>query len=482
MEISLQKANKCTDQELNIFLSSFNLIDSLAKVCSSSFKQDLGYCCPDIAFRLVNHANDDNKIYMTDDNLVDAKRMSHYLFQQKTDTLDYDEKLLMIDYQQHKNNEIIKYDLARTRFIYDILWHGVKRAKGILIKDEIELETGLNLNALLALNYTFGNNVKKLGFFTVYKKAKIDTLSKRNQEIFSLENQNHYLNYCCISYDDLRMKTNKDGVFLLDKCPVIRTDTVPDGCDFEPFMVPSFENYIKKSTTNLFYALSSRFEEANKGNKFKSAFGYVFEAYVKKLFEECLTSWQIDCEDIYEKKYEGKKIDFFISKDDKLILVEVKHASLYLKSIKSCKNVDLRENLNQTLRKGVDQIRKAEETIFDSSNLTLSKFKHVRFIQRLIVTYLPLKRSNSIIKNIIKEEIKDYPKKKDFHIINIQELEMLLSNQKESESFFDLLNYKELNSPSIDFNEYIVETFKDLKYEIAILEKINEDFRFQFNL
>lgn len=482
MKISFQQGKKCTEQELNVFLSSFNLIDSLAKVCLSSFKQYLGYCSSDIAFRLVNYATDDNQKYMTEENLIYAKQMSHYLFQQKTDTLGLDEAYLMVDYQQHKNNEIIKYDLARTLCIYDILWHEVKEAKGILINDEIEKETGLNLNALLALSYAFGNNAKNKGHFAIYKKSKIDTLSKENQEIFSIENQNHFLEYCCISYDDLRKKTTKDRVFLLEKSPVIRTDTVPVGCDYEPFMVPSFENYIKKATTNLFYSLSSRFEEANKGNKFKSAFGYVFEVYVKKLFEECLTSWQIDGEDIYGKKYEGKKIDFFISKDDKLILVEVKHASLYLNSIKSCKNEDLRENLNQTLRKGVDQITKAEETIFDLSNPTLSKFKHVRFIQRLIVTYLPLKGSNSIIKNILKEEIQDYPKKKDFHIINIQELEMLLSNQKESESLFDLLNYKELNSPSIDFNEYIDETFKDFKYEIDFLEKINKEFRSQFNL
>lgn len=480
MRATVEDGHPCTEKEINTFLSKFNRIDSLNKICSPNFKHNLDYCCPDIALRLVKFSDDNSQRYMSINEVELSKRMSHYVFQEKINGLDKDEGLLMMDYQQHKHNESLKYALARTYCFYEKLWNKIEQPNSIKIEEDINELTCLDLTTLIALNFAFANQVKEKGYFSFYSQNIINTLDVVNRKNFCLSNQRKFIVFCSINIDSLK---NKDSIdtFNLELLPAIESNIIPNGCTTTPYLVPSFDFFIKKATTNLYFSLSKKYE-SKKGNAFKTAFGFVFETYVGNLFEECLNSWIIKDDSIYNKSWNHGKIDFFLYKEKKLILVEVKQASLYLNATKTCNRYIIKKDLKQTLNKGVEQIIKTEQYIQEKKFTPFPEIYEADTIQRLVVTYLPLKSANSIIKPIIKDTLKSYPNNKDFHIINIHELEMLLSIQKESESLFELLNYKELEYPNVEFLDYFASNHNGFNYKIDFLENINKEFNAIFGL
>jgi hypothetical protein len=476
MRILINEDIECTEDELNTFLSSFNLLEALKTICQMALSSELNFCSTDIAYRLVINANDQNYLLMTEADGEKALKMSYYLQSKSLNISSFHETFLKLANYQLDNDEALKYDIARTLCIYQMLWNKVYESKSIDIEKSIKQITNLNLQTLLVLNWSFGGQAIRNGFVISYSKDSLSSLSRENQEIFKVENQKDFLDYASITYSGI--KTYNGKINPLKIFPLIDTQTTPTGLMSQVYMVPSTNNLIKRTTTNLYYTLSDKFKaNIGKGNEFKTAFGFVFEAYVKSIFQSCLKSWGIEGEIIYDLKNKKKTVDIFLYKEDKLILVEVKQSSIYSEAKNNCTIIEIKKDLKQTLNKGVKQILNTEQLIKNQKIQALLKFKDVRYIQRLIVTYLPLKQANSSIKPLIKEEIVDYPDDHDFHIINIQELELFLSAQQVSESIFDLLHFKEINRPNQEFNEFIQDQFSDIKqYRIELLEKIANDF------
>ncbi|MCD4793408.1 MAG: hypothetical protein K8R54_09260 [Bacteroidales bacterium] len=475
MKISICNGIKCTEKELNDFLSIFNLIEALRVICKISLSYELNFCSTDIAYRLVLYANDNNLRLMTREEGYKAYKMTYHLQNDKLNLSSHCEILLKLANQQFDDNESPKYDIARTLHLYQNLWNVTTETKSIDIQKSIKQITNLNLTTLLAINYAFGGQAQKYGYITKYGENSINTLSTEHQEIFKEENQKKFLDYCSIDYENIRTFKNKE-INPLKIYPLINTHTIPNGLSSYAYLVPSQYNLIKKTTTNLYYSLADKYK-SKKGNEFKTAFGFVFEAYVKSIFRDCLKSWTVCSEITYDKKKNLKTIDLLISKGKKIILVEIKQQSLYASTKNKCEAINIKKDLRKTLTKGVRQIFKTEALIESKNNQALKGYNNIKFLQRLIVTYIPLREPNSIIKDIIKEDISDYPNNKDFHIINIDELETLLSCQKESESLFDLLHFKEIDFPAMEFNEFIPNQFPNYKqFKIEALEKIENDF------
>ena len=474
MEIKPHDDYKCTEKELNNFLSIFNLIEALRLICNMSLNHELDFCSIDITYRLVLFASKNNKRLMTTDEGEQAFKMSFHL--QHANLYQYSRQEIILKFANlQSNNEYFEYNLARTLHLYRDLWKKTEQSKNMDILTNIKEITNLDLSSLIALNYAFTGQARKCGYITKYKKDKMKFLNAESKEIFSNDNQEKILDFCSIDYERLRT-IDYDQINPLKKFPLINTKTIPNGLSSFAYVVPSQQNLSKKGTNYVYYSLADKYH-ANNGNAFKSAFGFVFESYVKSIFSDCLKSWTISSEIIYNKKKRLKTIDLLINKEDKLILVEIKQSSISEMSKNNCKKIDVKHDLEKTLTKGINQIFKTEDLIISQTNINLEKYNNIKHFQRLIVTYLPLEQANYIIKDWIKEDIDVNYCDRDFHIINISELEMLLEYQKNYESLFDLLQYKEIESSNIEFDEYLHKNLSNKKRpKIDVLEKIKKEF------
>ena len=203
----------------------------------------------------------------------------------------------------------------------------------------------------------------------------------------------------------------------------------------------------------MYFHLIDRFRKGNKRNKFKELFGYVFQEYVGELLHFYFHNWDVIPEIKY-KKGKGKfqdSADWFVTKDDKLIIIEVKQSSIFLKSKQNPSMDVITSDLRKTVIKAVKQLSVTERDIKEKKYPELKIFENIDSFLKLIVINDPLFNANFLVKTILKKEVEDIT----FQIININDFETILSSQSHAESLFDVLYFKSLEDNEMDFNEYI---------------------------
>jgi hypothetical protein len=348
------------------------------------------------------------------------------------------------------------FSVARTLVIYNDLWHVTNSTFDI--KDAIINLCGLTLDEMIVSSYLLLANSAR-GWFTIPNYGPLEPKARS------------LLNWMSISMTEFSERSSKFKKATpseeLDKYrfnplfikPIIQNEGINSLRDHVIAPIPRL--IIDKCTTGLYHELSRPFEN-QKSNPFRIAFGNVFEKYVDMLTKKSINNYRIYSE--IDMQYtvagkEGKHPDLAISKDNELLLIEVKQSSLFLFAKITGNKSKIENDLSKTVLDGLIQILEFEKNIHKSDEL--AKFRKYTKIHRLVVTYDDIHLANSLIKNHLHPllqqkgyEINLY----DYHIMTIEEYENLLGIQ--NLDLFGIFNHKCSDAfyANMDFKNYFFHT------------------------
>jgi len=471
---------ECTESDFRKFVSQFNRLETLRVIGSISVqlfnshnnisklgdvpvRQDI--LC-DFAFKVIKYCDDTSKTEMSKVQLELAIRMCHKLFDatfEQAQSKDGIEILTRIAYRQfifqQKNFNIF----ARNYYLYTDLWGRVASARSIDIAYEIENEIGVPYDYALLFAYALAGN--KHGHFWIYTEKEISGINEKTGLSLTVNSHKKFVRWCSGTYDEIIYQKTQLPPFV--RYPIVETKSKPLTHKGEVYVIVSQQFLHDKLTSGLYYYLIDRFNKGDKKNKFKEVFGHVFQEYVGELLRYYFSSWKVVSEIRYKKasKQFQDSVDWFVVKNDKLIMIEVKQSSIFLKSKQDPTTDEIISDLRKTIIHAVTQLNITKADIKEKKYPELHNFNNINDFVMLIVVNDPLFNANFIVKNLVNDEINDLT----FQVININDFETLLSSQKTSESLFDILYYKAIEHNEMDFNEYICSIFPDARSDIDFL-------------
>jgi hypothetical protein len=477
----------CTEIDFQEYITQFNRTETLREICSIS--RELFHSSeqlsvidnvpvnPDIlcdfAYKVIKYCDETSMQVITESQMGHALKMCHKLLD--VDFVDSNKKdaisiLTKISYRQFVFQQKNFNNFARNYYIFSDLWRRVPRAKNIDILSEIEDEIGIPYDWAILFAYALAGN--KFGHFWIYDKKAIEELNEKTSLSLTVESHIKFVNWCNGDFEDILNHNSELPPFV--QYPLVATKFKPLVNKGEVFMIISQQFLHDKLTSGLYFHLIDRFRKGDSSNKFKELFGYVFQEYVGELLRYYFHSWDIIPEIRYKK---GKghfqdSADWFVKKDNKLLMIEVKQSSIFLKSKQNPSMDVIFSDLKKTIIKAIEQLSVTERDIKEKKYPELTTFKNVDSFVKLVVINDPLFNANFLVKTILKNEVEDLT----FQIININDFETILSSQSHSESLFDVLYYKSLENNEMDFNEYIYKIFPEAQSDIEFLKPIWEGF------
>lgn len=477
----------CSEIDFEKFAAQFSRVETLRQICSISrelfhSKETILYIgnvpvTPDIlcdfAYRAIKYCDEASKQIMSESQIALALKMCHKLFD--VDFVESQNKdviviLTKISYRQFIFQQKNFNNFTRNYYIYNNLWSRVPRARDIDVLLEIEDEIGVPYNWAILFAYALAGN--KYGHFWIYDESAIKEINEKTGLSLTVESHAKFVKWCSGTFDEILNQESVLSPFV--RYPLVETKFKPVSNKGEVFMIISQQFLHDKLTSGLYFHLIDRFRKGENKNKFKELFGYVFQEYVGELLSFYFRSWDVIPEIKY-KKGKGNfqySVDWFVKKDEKLIMIEVKQSSIFLISKQNPSMDIIISDLRKTIIKAVRQLSITEIDIKEKKYPELSIFNNIDSFVKLIVINDPLFNANFLVKTILKNEVENLT----FQIININDFETLLSSQSQAESLFDVLFFKSLEHNETDFNEYIYNIFPNARSDIEFLKPIWESF------
>jgi hypothetical protein len=476
---------ECEEKDVVLYLSKINRLSALRTVARVSpqlfnpkgINKVGGFPVTEDIFinaikYIVNHTDEIGGRTFTPEDFILLIRMCFKLFDKDFGAkLDPFEVMIKISYNQFRYQENPFNILSRSLYLYRKLWTRVDKGNEISVLKEIESIIGIPYDAAIAYCIALVGN--KDGYFFPDQKEAIEEISRLLKHKITDIEHNQFLDW--ISYDYSGIK-NHDGLvnpFILR--PVINTKCEPEQGKGRLFVVASCSNLFFKISDGIYFPLIDRFNKGGSDNKFKEVFGYVFQEYIGDLLKFYLKTPDVKAEIKYTKnKNKIDSADWFVVYGESMIIIEVKQSSIFLKSKALAKTADIKNDLNKTLTKAAIQLLRTKNDIISGKFPELSEFSSVKTFKLLIVTSDPLYSANSFCKQFIAKEVS--LKEDEFDIININELEYLMDNQTDGNSFLDILENKSTNFTNHDFREFLFQLFPKGLGERKFLKKYYEEY------
>lgn len=481
---------ECTEKNFEEYAKSFNLLETLRSLCNISCQMfpntgnlpNLG-SVPlrheilfELAYRVIKYCDRLGGQGMNENDLEYALRMCYKLSES---TMKYDnnvELIAGIAYRQFVFQEKQLNYFARNYHIYTEIWRNISNAGDVDILSEIESVIGVPFD--VALLYAFALLGNKDGHFWLYDDEAIATLNDKTNLGLTVASFKKFIEWSSADYETILSEATCLPPFMLH--PIVRTNARPVDNKDEVYMLVSKQYLHDKLTSGLYFTLMDRFNKGGSKNQFKQGFGIAFQQYVGELLRYYFKAWDVVSEIRYKK---GKHhfqdtVDWFLHLDDRLIMIEVKQSSIYSKAKRQPTIKGLKSDLQKTIIQGGRQLRTSEDDIKSNRYPELKRFAGVKSFLKLIVVNDAFYVSNFIVKSVMTGELEEV----DYQVINVNDLEVLLSNQGAVESLFDILYYKRLNDSEMDFKEYIVKMFKNPTSSVKFLETIWDNFFKKLNL
>lgn len=390
----------------------------------------------DFLNRAIKYCDEHINRSMTDSEFELALKMCHKLYDEEVlnKYKNSEEILTAISYRQYNFQEKGFNNFTRYYYIFADLWNRLEYLNNIDILSEIESEIGLPYQCAVIFAYAVAGN--KSGFLRLYDKEIIKQLNKHTGILITIKSHENFLKWCSGDFSEIIKGKTILPSFAVH--PIINTKLRPIENMSEVYLIASPQFLFDKISTGLYFTLSNRFRMKGKRNKFKEVFGFVFQEYVGELLRYNFDKWDVVPEVRYlkSKRRQQDTVDWFVIKNNKLIMIEVK------------------------------QLEVSERDICDKFYPELERFNGVTSFVKLIVVNDPIYNANFVVKSLMKDEVSGL----DFHVININDFELLLSNQKNDESLFELLNVKSLKYNEMDFREYNLSMFPNSNCKVEFLE------------
>jgi hypothetical protein len=448
-----------------------------------------------LAMRAIESSNDYKKLTMTIGDLAKAADMYWGL----PDPIADDEEALacllrfgssQLDYQRRLDNL-----LSRTLAIYRDLWSSVPGTVGI--NSVIESIAGINIEEILMFTFAFtGQSTNQGGYFRLYENVK-----STDPEVlawFRQERQQSFVKWLACDYKAFRLQA-RDGLAKMPspayerqrfnpllRYPILKPDRNPLPGARQVYVDPIPHLVHERVTRGLYFDLSEHFKGPGKRNSFRQSFGYVFQEYVGAILKDGLRDVRVLGELKYEAA-EGEKLtpDWIVIDGDRCLLIEVKQAGLYLESKLWSAIGKVKEDLSKTVGAGVRQLWNFEQAVSSGRHPELAVLSGFKEFERLVVSYDQLYYSNSIIRDLIRDQFVEHgiriPANYHWHVISIDELEAVLGMH--GSKFLGLLKEKQLNSEDdqMDFGDYLGRYYADRDPTNPYLERIREAFFGRFS-
>lgn len=453
-----------------------------------------------LAMRLIENANDDCSKDMALEDLAKAADMYCGLSGPVKEDNNIIGCLIRFSLVQSEYQRITRDAIARTLILYsEDFWKKNSKNKSMNIDQIILSATGLTLQEILVYSFCFTGACidNNRGFFRITNDEAILQQNKKEIKILSLEGQKKYVKWLSTNYSDFRKQMNinlpisstfeKFRFNPLIKTPIIIPDRNVAPEHSQTYIVPIPQLIHSRSTRGLYFDCSDYCRLKYHDQRFRNAFGYVFQEYVGLLLREALktTGIKIKSEWSYGTKQHSKHTpDWILIRDKTAILIEVKQSCLYLEAKQWGNEEEIRKNINATIGKGVKQLWKFEQDIRSGNYEKLEKLKDIERFDKLIIIYDKTDYINSFIRDVIKEMYSDIPQDYNCQIIDIEDFEYMIGTLQDK--IFEILAQKQTNMQydTMDFGEYLFysNSFGDREPCNPFLDSIAEQFWHEMGL
>ena len=440
-----------------------------------------------LAMVAIENSNDYRKELITIRDIVKVADMYFGLPDPILSDKKLDPFLIRFGAAQFEYDREINNVLSRTFLIYSQLWNQVPEARKVNIDEAIKKISNLTIEEIVILGVAYFGGCKN-GFFRIFDENQI---LEKDKQFFTKQKQNWFLEWISCSYWQFRKQSlaiqkdlpdsdyEKNRFNLLEKYPVLVPDSNPRPDLSQVYIVPITRLLLGRITRGLYFDLSDYFKGNTKANKFREAFGYVFQRYTGLLLEKSKQKMQVLPEWQYGKP-EKRTPDWIVFEGNKAIIIEVKQSGLFLPA-KTLGDIDtVKTSLSKTISQAVKQLWSFKQDIALGTYKELECFSQVIEFENLIITYDRMYFANSIIKEsaleLARKEIPSIPKDYHCHTISAEEFEYLLGLN--ISSLFDFLMEKRLGNKgrTWDFREYCGRMFKQSRFINQYLEKVKQEF------
>ena len=271
------------------------------------------------------------------------------------------------------------------------------------------------------------------------------------EDYFKEGNVDKYLKLTSVDYKDLKsldIKLNKrlnpldtrNRYNPLNIFPIIKTDKIED---YSPYVIPNIINFVFKGFEGIYWWFDNYFQSVGKLKDYRSYFGLLFEAYVGLVLRDIYGEDEVKPEINYNG---GKFIDWYIEKEEKVYLFEVKAKQFSLTVLQTGDIELIKKEVKEKLVEAVKQVYKRilEINLYDE----LKIFRGKKIIPIIVFLDIPLVSSGGY-KEIISEELMILDQGDqyrgisnfDYNLLNIDELEdySYVVDQTEIEYIFNTI-------------------------------------------
>lgn len=356
----------------------------------------------------------------------------------------------------------LRHTIPRILVIYNQVWKQAIQEKDLDISDALQEMTGLTLQEILALGFTFFSSAHH-GYIQIIENT--EQYPEPLRTILSTKKQNSFLKWISCDYRAFRSIAKTD-MPPSDKYEHFRFNPLYEKPALTPYRSPKPEMaqvYITpiptlisyRITNGLYFALSNYFRKSTGGQSFRNAFGVVFQEYVGLLLRQSLGDENVIEEWNYvHKKDEKATPDWIVICKGRAVLIEAKQAGLYLESKKWANDQEIEKDLKRNIGKGAIQMYKFQNDVKDNICKLPKALDNIEITEKIVVTFDRSYYLNSILRDEIKRIYK--PKLDDYHwhTIAVEELEYLLGYAETN--FANVLEQKRCNPEydKMDFKEY----------------------------
>jgi hypothetical protein len=435
-----------------------------------------------ISMVLISCSNDYRSKIMAEDDLCKAIDMYFGLLNSiENEPNNVDGLLIRLGFSQFDyDRDIRTHQFARTLLIYNNLWINYNK-ENINIGQEILKLTGFNVEQTLTLGYFFIAYGCR-GYFSLVNC--LDPRFEYLSEIVTLENQLCFTKWLSCNYQEFRDIFSKESQVYrtsrfnpLIKKPVLQIERNVNQKESKTYVIPVPRLIYEKMTNGLYYELTQVF--SSKGhNRFRSAFGNVFQEYVGLLLKDSIGENKIISEFKYGSSSDKKdSIDWIVINGRTAILIEVKQSCLYLSAKQTGDIHEVEKSLRNTIGKGVEQLWNFKSAVNSSHHDDLNCLSEIEKIESLIIIFDRAYFLNSSIRDKLKELNHSISSEFHWHAITIEEFETFLSLA--GTSLFESLERKRMHEEfdKLDFREYSIQEFQERDFSNPFLMNVYDDWR-----
>ncbi len=346
--------------------------------------------------------------------------------------------------------------LPRTHMLLSTLWPMIESGQGISPTSDIRQIHGMEFDEITRYGQVFSGRASSDGMIIPYTDSEAERIPSGLRDLFNQQKLAEFLERFSIDLTTFRdlckqiMPTDDYDKYRFNpliRHPIVR---IPRKHGETRYYVPCIRLLHERTTEGLYHDLSDYYRDRAVGSqKFRNAFGLVFQAYIGRLLLEALGPTCVHAEWKYVR--DGQPVDtpdWIVVENNKAVIIEVKQSALFLESKKFGKTENLARDLKKNVGAAVKQL-KHFDTDIQKRLPGLSKLLNVAQFERLIITYDAMYYSNSILKKALDPVM-------HCHIASVEEFEYLLGYCWNG-SLFDLLNRKrvKIETDMLDFSDWM---------------------------